>query len=137
MESCRIVTTNRIALCPTHIAADSTPPPLPSTPPPPSSAADSPPPLPSTPPPPSPLLPLQTSTFPQLQRRSWDSLETNPDPLNLLDPPPAPPLPPSSPPLPPSSYPLYILLLAPPACNLNGREGTRLQRRSIPCILVF
>ena len=35
-----------------------------------------------------------------------DSLETNPDPLNLLDPPPAPPLPPSSPPLPPSSPPL-------------------------------
>ena len=36
-----------------------------------------------------------------------DSLETNRDPLNLLDPPPAPPLPPSSPPLPPSSPPLH------------------------------
>ena len=59
-------------------------------------------PPPPPPPPPSSDLNLSATTETLL-----DSLETNPDPLNLLDPPPAPPLPPSSPPLPPSSTPLH------------------------------
>ena len=99
----------------------------PTSTPPPSSAADStPPPPPSTPPPPPPpSSDLNLSATTEMSWTVWRRTLMHlllPLCLLLL-------------PLYLLLLPLYLLLLlAPTACNLNGRDRRRLQRRSIPCI---